>query len=139
MSSYQKKGSKVKGSVQILDVDKLLETASQGLLNLSIELGFEALRQILELDVEALAGKKGKHNQNRTAYRHGSERTKVVLGGEKRTVGKPQVRSVSGAELSLSSLNFFQKEDALSQAVLAKLLRGVSTRGYAEASEYASA
>jgi len=34
--------------------------------------------------VEAFAGKKGKHNPKRTAYRHGSEATKVVLGGEKR-------------------------------------------------------
>lgn len=138
MKSYQKKESKVKESIAILDQEKLLETAAGGLLNLSIELGFEVMRQMLELDVEALAGKKGKHDPNRTAYRHGSEPTKVVLGGEKRSVDKPRVRSKSGAELPLPSLAQFQNEDTLSQAVLAKLLRGVSTRKYAGTTEHPS-
>ncbi len=138
MKSYQKKESKVKESIAILDTEKLLETAAAGLLNLSIELGFEAMRQILELDVEALAGKKGKHNPDRKAYRHGVEATKVVLGGEKRRVDKPRVRSVDGKELVLPSLELFQNEDSLSEAVLAKLLRGVSTRKYAGASELSS-
>ena len=138
MKGYQKKESKVKESIGILDQEKLLDTAAGGLLNLSIELGFEVMRQMLELDVEAIAGKKGKHNPKRTAYRHGSEATKVVLGGEKRSVDKPRVRSISGAELPLPSLAQFQNEDSLSQAVLAKLLRGVSTRKYAGTTEHPS-
>ncbi len=138
MKSYQKKERKVKESIAILNQEKLLATAAEGLLNLSIELGFEAMRQILELDVEALAGKKGKHDPGRKAYRHGVEATKVVLGGEKRSVDKPRVRSVEGKELPLPSLVLFQNEDSLSQAVLAKLLRGVSTRKYAGASELSS-
>jgi len=138
MKSYQKKESKVKESIAILDQEKLLDTAAGGLLNLSIELGFEVMRQMLELDVETLAGKKGKHNRERTAYRHGSEPTKVVLGGEKRSVDKPRVRSISGTELPLPSLAQFQNDDSLSQAVLAKLLRGVSTRKYAGTMEHLS-
>lgn len=138
MKSYEKKESKVKESIVILDQDKLLDTAVGGLLNLSIELGFEVMRQMLELDVEALAGKKGQHDRNRTAYRHGSEPTKVILGGEKRSVDKPRVRSISGAEIPLPSLRQFQNEDTLSQAVLAKLLRGVSTRKYAGTTEHPS-
>jgi transposase-like protein len=122
----------------MLDTEHILETAANGLLNLSINLGFEVMRQILELDVETLAGKKGKHNPNRIAYRHGSESTKVVLGGEKRTIEKPRVRSISGEEFTLPSLAIFQNEDSLTEAVLAKLLRGVSTRKYAGASEYTS-
>ncbi len=138
MKSYQKKESKVKESIAIKNQEKLLETAASGLLSLSIELGFEVMNQILELDVEALAGKKGKHNPDRKAYRHDSEATKVVLGGEKRSVEKPRVRSVDGKELALPSLALFQNEDTLSQAVLAKLFRGVSTRKYAGASDYGS-
>jgi transposase-like protein len=138
MKSYQKNESKVKKSVAILDQEKLLETAASGLLNLSIELGFEVMNQMLELDVEELAGKKGKHNPDRKAYRHGSEQTKVVLGGEKRSIEKPRVRSIEGKELTLPSLGLFQNEDSLSQAVLAKLFRGVSTRKYAGTSEYGS-
>ncbi len=139
MKSYQKRENKVKESIAILDSEKLLETAAGGLLNLSIELGFEVVRQILKLDVEALAGKKGKHDPNRKAYRHGSEQTKVVLGGEKRSVEKPRVRGINGGELALPSLELFQNEDTLSQAVLAKLFRGVSTRKYAGTSEHPDA
>ncbi len=140
MKSYQRKESKVKGSVTILDERKLLETAAGGLLNLSIELGLEVMNQILELDVETLAGKKGKRNPDRKAYRHGYEKTKVVLGGAKRSVEKPRVRSADGKdELPLPSLPLFQDEDPLSQAVLAKIIRGVSTRKYAGTSEHPDA
>ena len=135
MKEYQNGRSKVKGSVSIINQEKLLETASGGLLNLSIELGFEVLQQLLELDVTNLAGEKGKHNPNRTAYRHGKESTKVILGGEKRRVEKPRVRSTEGIELNLPTLTLFQNDEPLSHAVLAKLLRGVSTRKYEGTSE----
>jgi transposase-like protein len=95
------------------------------------------MNQILEMDVEVLAGKKGKRNPDRKAYRHGYEQTKVVLGGEKRSIDKPRVRTADGTgELPLPSLPLFQNEDPLSQAVLAKLMRGVSTRKYAGTSEH---
>ena len=138
MKAYQKQESKVKSMVRIIDQEKLLETAAGGLLNLSIELGFEVMQQVLDMDVEALAGERGKHDPNRTAYRHGKERTKVVLGGEKRSIDKPRVRSIEGEELILPSLSFFKNGDSLTEAVLAKLLRGVSTRKYAGASEHLS-
>jgi transposase-like protein len=138
MKGYQKQDGLVNSRVTILDPGKLLGIAAGGFLDLAIELGFEVMQQILDLDVEALAGKRGKHDPNRTSYRHGKERTKVVLGGEKRSVEKPRVRSIAGEELALPSLAFFQNEDSLTTAVLAKLLRGVSTRKYAGASEYFS-
>lgn len=59
MRSYQKKESKVKVSIAILNQEKLLETAAGGLLNLAIELGFEVMNQMFELDTEELAVKKG--------------------------------------------------------------------------------
>lgn len=114
----------------------MLETAGEGLLNLAVELGMETLRQMLEADVTELVGAKGKHNSRRVAYRHGTENTKVVLGGEKRSIRKPRVRSKDGAELSLPTLTAFQNEKPLSRAVLAELLAGVSTRKYARAEDF---
>jgi len=130
MKSYQKKISQVKESIEVINSEAILEKVSEGLLNLSIELGLEVLRQMLELDVTELAGEKGKHNKNRFAYRHGSENTKMVLGGEKLSIQKPRVRSLEGGELSLSTLALFQDEEPLSRAVLSRLLCGVSTRKY---------
>ena len=131
MKAYQKEEREVKESVVIIDTDKLKATASAGLLNLSIELGFEVMRQMFESDADGLAGEKGRHNPGRKAYRHGYEQTKVVLGGEKRSFDKPRVRSLDNEELPLPSLPLFQNEDPLNQAVMARLLRGVSTRKYA--------
>ena len=136
MKSYQKAPNPVKGSIQILDEKALFETAGEGLLNLAVELGMETLRQMLETDVTELVGVKGKHNSGRVAYRHGTENTKVVLGGEKRSIRKPRVRSKDGTELSLPTLTTFQNEKPLSRAVLGKLLAGVSTRKYARAEDF---
>ncbi len=135
MKSYQKAQKPVKGNVKILDEQVLLETASEGLLSLSVELGMEVVRQLLEADVTTLAGEKGRHDSGRTAYRHGSEHTKVVMGGEKREIRRPRVRSKDGVELSLPTLTAFQDEEPLNQAVLARLLAGVSTRKYAGSRE----
>ena len=104
MKSYQKVNNPVKGSIQILDEEALLETAGEGLLNLAVELGMETLRQMLEADVTELVGEKGKHNSQRAAYRHGTENTKVVLGGEKRSIRKPRVRSKGGSGTEPSSI-----------------------------------
>ena len=100
-------------SITILNETRLLEVASDGLQALCYELGFEALHQLLEQDTENLAGPKGKHNPDRQAYRHGSEKSKVVLGGAKVSITKPRVRSKSGSELNLPSLALFQQEDPL--------------------------
>lgn len=135
MKSYQKANTSVKGSIQILDEEVLLATASEGLLNLAVELGMETLRQMLDADVTALAGEKGKHNSQRSAYRHGTEHTKVVLCGEKHSIQKPRVRSKDGKELRLPALAVFQEEEPLSRAIFAKLLAGVSTRKYARSGE----
>ena len=135
MKSYQKAQKPVKKSVEIVDTQALLETAADGLLSLSVELGMQVVRQLLEADATALAGEKGRHDSGRTAYRHGSEQTKVVMGGEKRDIRRPRVRSKDGVEMSLPTLAAFQDEEPLNQAVLARLLAGVSTRKYAGSRE----
>lgn len=139
MPSYQKKAKEVKQQVQILDEGILLETAEQGLKHLCLTLGLEVMQQILELDVEALAGRRGEHDPERAAYRHGTEKTKVVMGGEKRQVTKPRVRSKSGKELPLPSLEWFQQEDSLNESILSHLLCGISTRKYGRSVEHGGA
>jgi len=135
MKVYQKDAAPVKGSIQITDSDLLRAKASEGLLRLSLELGLDVIRQLFEEDATTLAGKKGKHQKDRTAYRHGYEDTKVVCGGEKISINKPRVRSKENEELILPSLSVFQSEDPLNRAVLQNILAGVSTRKYARTQE----
>ena len=131
MKLYQEMKPSVKESVEILKPEVLMARASEGLLQLSVELGLEVVRQMLETDATAIAGQKGKHQKERQAYRHGVEKSRVVLGGEKVPIERPRVRSKDGKELPLPSLGMFQREDPLNAALLSRLLNGVSARKYA--------
>ena len=131
MKGYQKEQALVKGTIEVLDVGSLVELASEGLLSLSTRVGLEVVRQLLEADVTAQAGPKGSHNPDRTAYRHGTGKTPVVMGGQKARIQRPRVRSKEGVELQLPTLSAFQNEDPLNQVLLSRLLSGVSTRKYA--------
>jgi len=130
MRLYQEEKATVKGSVAILDAAALAARAGEGLLQLSVELGLEVLRQMMETDVTELVGPRWKHQGERTAYRHGTEKSSVVLGGEKVPIDRPRARSKEKGELPLPTLGLFQREDPLNRALLARLLCGVSTRKY---------
>lgn len=130
MKGYQKERAFVNGSIEGMDMGPLVELASEGLLALSVQVGLEVLRQMLAVDVTALAGAKGRHNPDRSAYRHGTETTRVVMGGQKVSVKRPRVRSKEGSELQLPTLSVFQNEDPLNRVLLQRLLCGVSTRKY---------
>ena len=124
MKEYHKKQASVKGSIEVLDTELLMALASEGLLALSLQVGLEVFRQMLDTDVEGLAGAKGTHNPDRRAYRHGTEPTRVVMGGKKVSAQRPRVRSKDGTELQLPTLGMFQNEDPLNQALLSRLLSG---------------
>lgn len=143
MKEYQKRHRSVNGAevlgkgfnklersvIEVIDTERLLEIAEEGFMAMAYEMGLEAMRQILEQDVEEIAGPKGKHNKGRTAYRHGIESTTVVYGDKKVSVMKPRVRSGSG-EVQLPSLDYFKNENTLNKSVLTRLLSGISTRKY---------
>jgi transposase-like protein len=127
---YQNRKKSVKGSIELLDAERLKKIAGDGLLALSVELGLEVVRQLFEEEATELAGPKGRHQKNRQVYRHGTESTQVVMGGGKIQTEKPRLRSVDNTEVPLRTLALFQQEDELDHAVLSRLLAGVSTRKY---------
>lgn len=137
MKVYQHNDTTVNGSIRISNSEILYEKAKLGLKELSEALGFEVLRMMLEEDVEKYAGPKGKHKtEGRCGYRHGTDKTTVVMGGKKAQIDRPRVRSIDGSgELPLETLGLFQNEDPLNDSILMKLLAGVSTRKYARTEE----
>jgi len=132
MKVYQVKQETVNTGIEITNYEYLREKAQDGLLQLSMSLGIEVMRMMLEEDVVQYAGPKGKHNTTgRTGYRHGHEQTTVVMGGKKIHTKRPRVRDTHGVgELVLPTLVKFQSEDPLNDAIMARLLAGVSTRKY---------
>jgi len=114
-----------------IDFTELEEMARGGLLLLSIQIGLKALQNMLENEVVLYTGQKGKHNPQRTAYRHGYETATVVLGGQRIPIAKPRVRSKDRQEeIPIETLLQFQREDMLNNAVVKRILHGVSTRNY---------
>ena len=115
MKVYQENKESVNGSIKIIDSNLLYDKARYGLMELSMSLGIEVMRMMFEEDVEQHAGPKGEHKtEGRTGYRHGTEKTTVVMGGKKIRADRPRARAIDGSgELPLETLNAFQSEDPL--------------------------
>ncbi len=69
----------------------------EGLLALAVGAGLQVMTALMEADVTALTGPRGKHNPERTAVRHGRERGSVTLGGRRVPVERPRVRAADGS------------------------------------------
>ena len=83
---------------------ELVNDARQGLLALSVGVGLGVLHELLELEVDAIVGPKGKHDPERRAYRHDQEARQVTLGGRRVQVDKPRVRSLEDEEVERRAL-----------------------------------
>jgi len=134
----------VKKSSQILSVDatvipegvsvamtEIAENMQEGLLALAVGAGLQVMQALMEADVAALAGPKGKHDVTRTAVRHGRERGSVTLGGRRMPVTRPRARAADGAsELPIPSYELFSSTELLGKMAMEKMLAGLSTRRY---------
>jgi putative transposase len=147
-NSYSK-GTTVKKSNQIQSVDastrasavpervsvamaEIAENMGEGLLALAVGAGLQVMAALMEADVSALAGPKGRHDGARRAVRHGRERGSVTLGGRRVPVTRPRVRAADGsAELAVASYELFSSTEILGKLALEKMLAGLSTRRYA--------
>ena len=103
----------------------------EGLLALAVGAGLQVMAALMEADVTALAGPKGRHDATRTAVRHGRERGSVTLGGRRVPVSRPRVRATDGAgELPIASYELFTSTEIQGKMAMEKMLAGLSTRRY---------
>jgi putative transposase len=115
---------------------ELVGVAKEGLLALSVGVGLGVLAELMEEEVEEVAGPKGEHDPGRIAVRHGHESGEVTLGGRRVAVYRPRVRSANGrSELRLRTYAHFADRDPLTRIVLERMLAGVSTRRYRRTQE----
>ncbi len=108
----------------------LVESAREGLLALCVGIGLSVVEDLFQEEVSRRAGPKGKHDPQRTAYRHGQEQRQLTLGGRRVRVDKPRVRSLDGEEIELRSYQAFSVRDPLTEAAPGRMLAGLSTRRY---------
>ena len=110
---------------------QLVGAAKEGLLALSVGVGLGVLEELMAEEVEDVCGAHGKHDPDRTTYRHGSDDGEVTLGGRRAQVTRPRMRSKDGEqEVPVRTYEHFASRDQLSAVVLERMLAGVSTRRY---------
>ena len=102
--------------------------AREGLLAMSVAAGLAVMQAMFDAEISAACGPKGRHDPDRAATRHGSERGSVVLGGRRVPVTRPRARTVDGHEVPLAAYRLFAADDQLSRVVLERMLAGVATR-----------
>ena len=64
-------------------MDEIAQDMQEGLLALAVGTGLQVMASLMEADVAAVCGPKGRHDPARTAVRHGQEDGSVTLGGRR--------------------------------------------------------
>ena len=117
-------------------MDEIAADMREGLLALAVGAGLQVMAQLMEADVTAACGPRGRHDPDRAATRHGSERGSVTLGGRRVPVTRPRVRAVDGSgEVPVPAYELFTGTELLGRMAMERMLAGVSTRRYPVALE----
>ena len=117
-------------------MDQIAAEMREGLLALAVGAGLQVMAQLIETDVIAACGPRGKHNPERAAVRHGTEQGSVTLGGRRVPLTRPRVRAADGSgEVSVASYEVFNGTELLGRMAMERMLAGVSTRRYPTALE----
>ncbi len=104
---------------------------SEGLLALAVGAGLQVTGALMDADVAALAGSRGRHDPDWSAVRHGREAGSVTLGGRRVPVQRPRVRAVDGSgELPVPVYELFNDTEVLGRMAIERMLAGLSTRRY---------
>jgi putative transposase len=110
---------------------ELVGEVGEGLLALAVGTGLQVLSAMMEADVTAACGVKGRHDPARTATRYGHEAGSVSLGGRRVPVSRPRMRASDGSgELPVATYELFSGTEVLGRMAMQRMLAGLSTRRY---------
>ena len=110
---------------------EIVEDMREGLLALAVGAGLQVLGSLMEADVAAVCGPRGRHDPERTAVRHGTERRSVTLGGRRTSVQRPRMRDAGGGgEVPVPSYELFSSSEILGRMAMEKMIGGLSSRRY---------
>jgi transposase-like protein len=116
-----------------LDRDELLGLMQDSLESLALKLGMLVASSLLEDGVTRLCGRRHEHQPHRTHIRHGHQRGTATLACQKIPIARPRVRRTNGGgEVALETYARLQSPEAMPEAVLRRMVRGVSTRDYGD-------
>ncbi len=94
------------------------------------------MQELMEADVVAVCGPRGRHDPDRAATRHGAGQGSVTLGGRRVPISRPRVRATDGSgEVPVPAYELFSSTELLGRMAVERMLAGVSTRHYPVALE----
>jgi len=112
-------------------MDEIAADMREGLLALAVGAGLQVMGQLMEADVTAVCGPRGRHDPDRAANRHGTEAGSVTLGGRRVPVRRPRVRAADGSgEVPVPAYELFNSTELLAKMAMERMLGGLSTRRY---------
>lgn len=126
-----KKAPAVDVELKKVDLDAIVK---MGLQDFMFQVGMIAVQQAMAAEVETLAGPRYARDPQNPIQRWGTQKGFVYVNGQKVNTKKPRVlRKANGkhSEVELQTYTEFSKPTAMNEAVMAKVLAGVSTRDYA--------
>ncbi len=110
---------------------ELAGDVQEGLLAMAVGTGLQVMAAMMNADVAAVCGPRGKHDPARAAVRHGREDGSVTLGGRRVAVARPRMRAADGSgELPVPSYELFSQTEVLGRMAMERMLAGLSTRRY---------
>ena len=110
---------------------ELAGDVQEGLLAMAVGAGLQVMAAMMNADVEAVCGPRGKHDPQRAAVRHGVGDGSVTLGGRRVGVQRPRMRAADGSrEMAVDSYELFSSTEVLGRMAMQRMLAGLSARGY---------
>jgi transposase-like protein len=111
--------------------EELMAMMQDSLASFATEMGLRIAAGLLEEEVLRRCGPRYRHSADRQLTRYGRQRGVVTLAGQKLPIRRPRVRRTDGqGEVELEMYDLLQREEAMPEACLRRMVRGVSTRDY---------
>lgn len=118
-----------------LDHEEFVAMAQESVHTFAVDLGVLFAGRLLEHEVTRLCGPRYERQAGRTLTRYGHQAGVVTVAGQKVSLQRPRMRSPGtatrpGAEAELPLYTLLQRPDAMPEACLKRMVRGVSCRDY---------
>jgi transposase-like protein len=125
---------KAKGKMEKF-AEFLQDSSKIEMIQMLIPLGLDAVNDMLQNEVNELAGERYKHDKN-PIKRWGSNPGSVYLGDKKIPIDVPRVRnSDNNTELELNSYKELQESKTFDKNIYSRVINGISTGKYERAAE----
>lgn len=111
----------------------LAELAQSSLGDLLRAVGKLFIESVMEAEVEQVVGRRSKRNQERGAYRWGTEAGFCIIDGQRVPIARPRIRNrQNNREIPLGSYELFQRASLVEETVWHKIMHGLTMRSYKE-------